>query len=85
MDENGNLIYADLNGDGLINVDDKVSSDPYTYFVNYKDLPENSLTKTHYMTEIKRKKSMCLKWKHYGNNHLRHSLFKAKHGIQPVI
>lgn len=53
MDENGNLIYADLNGDGLINVDDKVSSDPYTYFVNYKDLPENSLTKTHYMTEIK--------------------------------
>ncbi len=53
MDENGNLIYADLNGDGLISVDDKVSSDPYTYFVNYKDLPENSLTKTHYMTEIK--------------------------------
>lgn len=53
MDENGNLIYADLNGDGLINVDDKVSSDPYTYFVNYKDLPENNLTKTHYMTEIK--------------------------------
>lgn len=34
-------------------MDDKVSSDPYTYFVNYKDLPENSLTKTHYMTEIK--------------------------------
>lgn len=53
MDENGNLIYTDLNGDGLINVDDKVSSDPYTYFVNYKDLSENSLTKTHYMTEIK--------------------------------
>ena len=53
MDENGNLIYADLNGDGLINVDDKVSSDPYTYFVNYKDLPEDSLTKIHYMAEIK--------------------------------
>ena len=53
MDENGNLIYADLNGDGLINVDDKVSSDPYTYFVNYKDLPGDSLTKTHYMAEIK--------------------------------
>lgn len=53
MDENGNLIYADLNGDGLINVDDKVSSDPYTYFVNYKDLPEDSLTKTHYMAEMK--------------------------------
>lgn len=53
MDENGNLIYADLNGDGLINVDDKVSSDPYTYFVNYKDLPENNLTRTHYMAEIK--------------------------------
>ncbi len=53
MDENGNLIYADLNGDGLITVDDKVSSDPYTYFVNYKDLPEDSLTKTHYMAEIK--------------------------------
>lgn len=59
MDENGNLIYADLNGDGLINVDDKVSSDPYTYFVNYKDLPENSLTKTHYMTEIKRGRNQC--------------------------
>lgn len=56
MDENGNLIYADLNGDGLINVDDKVSSDPYTYFVNYKDLPEDSLTKTHYMAEIKEEK-----------------------------
>lgn len=53
MDENGNLIYADLNGDGLINVDDKVSSDPYTYFVNYKDFPEDSLTKIHYMSEIK--------------------------------
>lgn len=53
MDENGNLIYADLNGDGLINVDDKVNSDPYTYFVNYKDLPENNLTRTHYMAEIK--------------------------------
>lgn len=53
MDENGNLIYADLNGDGLINVDDKVSSDPYTYFVNYKDLPKNNLTRTHYMAEIK--------------------------------
>lgn len=53
MDENGNLIYVDLNGDGLINVDDKVSSDPYTYFLNYKDLPEDSLTKTHYMAEIK--------------------------------
>lgn len=53
MDENGNLIYADLNGDGLINVDDKVSSAPYTYFVNYKDLPEDSLTKIHYMSEIK--------------------------------
>lgn len=53
MDENGNLIYVDLNGDGLINVDDKVSSDPYTYFVNYKDLPEDSLTKIHYMAEIK--------------------------------
>lgn len=53
MDENGNLIYADLNGDGLINVDDKVNSDPYTYFVNYKDLPEDSLTKIHYMSEIK--------------------------------
>lgn len=34
-------------------MDDKVSSDPYTYFVNYKDLPENNLTKTHYMAEIK--------------------------------
>lgn len=53
MDENGNLIYVDLNGDGLINVDDKVNSDPYIYFVNYKDLPEDSLTKTHYMAEIK--------------------------------
>lgn len=51
MDENGNLIYADLNGDGLINVDDKVSSETYTYFLDYKDLPENSLTQICYMME----------------------------------
>lgn len=52
MDENGNLIYADLNGDGLINVDDKVSSETYTYFLDYKDLPENSLTQICYMMEL---------------------------------
>lgn len=51
MDENGNLIYADLNGDGLINVDDKVSSETYTYFLDYKELPENSLTQICYMME----------------------------------
>lgn len=51
MDENGNLIYADLNGDGLINVNDKVSSETYTYFLDYKDLPENSLTQICYMME----------------------------------
>lgn len=51
MDENGNLIYADLNGDGLINVNDKVSSETYTYFFDYKDLPENSLTQICYMME----------------------------------
>lgn len=52
-DENGDLIYADLNGDNLINVDDKVSSEAYTYFVDYKDRPENSLTQICYMMEIK--------------------------------
>lgn len=51
MDENGNLIYADLNGDGLINVNDKVSSETYTYFLDYKNLPENSLTQICYMME----------------------------------
>lgn len=51
MDENGNLIYADLDGDGLINVNDKVSSETYTYFLDYKDLPENSLTQICYMME----------------------------------
>lgn len=51
IDENGNLIYADLNGDGLINVNDKVSSETYTYFLDYKDLPENSLTQICYMME----------------------------------
>lgn len=51
MDENGNLIYADLNGDGLISVNDKVSSETYTYFLDYKDLPENSLTQICYMME----------------------------------
>lgn len=53
MDENGNLIYADLNGDGLINVDDKVNSEAYTYFLDYKDRPESSLTQICYMMEIK--------------------------------
>lgn len=52
-DENGDLIYADLNGDNLINVDDKVSSEAYTYFLDYKDRPENSLTQICYMMEIK--------------------------------
>ena len=51
MDEKGNLIYADINGDGLINVNDKVSSETYTYFLDYKDLPENSLTQICYMME----------------------------------
>lgn len=53
MDENGNLIYADLNGDGLINMDDKVNSEAYTYFLDYKDRPESSLTQICYMMEIK--------------------------------
>lgn len=52
-DENGDLIYADLNGDNLINVDDKVSSEAYTYFLDYKDRPESSLTQICYMMEIK--------------------------------
>lgn len=59
-DENGDLIYADLNGDNLINVDDKVSSEAYTYFLDYKDRPENSLTQICYMMEIKEEEEISV-------------------------
>lgn len=49
---NGNLIFTDLNGDGVINVNDKVNSEPYRYYLNYRNLTENSVTKICYMTKI---------------------------------
>lgn len=51
-DANGNLIFTDLNGDGIINVNDKVNSEPYRYYLNYRNLTENSVTKICYMTKI---------------------------------
>lgn len=51
-DANGNLIFTDLNGDGVINVNDKVNSEPYKYYLNYRNLTENSVTKICYMTKI---------------------------------
>lgn len=51
-DANGNLIFTDLNGDGVINVNDKVNSEPYRYYLNYRNLTENSVTKICYMTKI---------------------------------
>ncbi len=53
MENNGNLSYTDLNGDGRIDEEDKVSSEPYTYFLNYKNYTESNLTDTCYMIEIK--------------------------------
>lgn len=50
-DANGNLIFTDLNGDGVINVNDKVNSEPYRYYLNYRNLAENSVTKICYMTK----------------------------------
>lgn len=50
-DANGNLIFTDLNGDGVINVNDKVNSEPYRYYLNYRNLTENSVTKICYMTK----------------------------------
>lgn len=51
-DANGNLIFTDLNGDGVININDKVNSEPYRYYLNYRNLTENSVTKICYMTKI---------------------------------
>lgn len=51
-DANGNLIFTDLNGDGVINVNDNVNSEPYRYYLNYRNLTENSVTKICYMTKI---------------------------------
>lgn len=50
-DANGNLIFTDLNGDGVINVNDKVNSEPYRYYLDYRNLAENSVTKICYMTK----------------------------------
>lgn len=51
-DANGNLVFADLNGDGVINIDDKVNSEPYRYYLNYRNLAENNVTEVCYMTPI---------------------------------
>lgn len=53
MTTDGNLSYADLNGDGITDERDKVS-EPYTYFLNYKTLQEiTHTTEQCYMIEIK--------------------------------
>ncbi len=51
-DANGNLIFTDLNGDGVINADDRVNSEPYRYYLNYRNLTENDVTKICYMAQI---------------------------------
>lgn len=62
MDENGELSYADLNGDGIINMDDKVSNEPYTYYLDYKDRQENNLTETCYMIAVSEEETVLTEW-----------------------
>lgn len=62
MDENGELSYADLNGDGIINMDDKVSNEPHTYYLDYKDRQENNLTETCYMIAVSEEETVLTEW-----------------------
>ena len=62
MTEDGNLSYVDLNGDGEINEVDKVSSEPYIYYLNYKDRPESSLTETCYMIAVSEAEIILTEW-----------------------
>lgn len=62
MTEDGNLSYVDLNGDGEINEVDKVSGEPYIYYLNYKDRPESSLTETCYMIAVSEAEIILTEW-----------------------
>ena len=62
MENNGNLSYADLNGDGRIDEGDKVSSEPYTYYLNYKERPESILTETCYMIAVNETETALTEW-----------------------
>lgn len=60
--EDGNLSYADLNGDGRIDEGDKVSGKPYTYFLNYKNYTESHLTDTCYMIAVSETETALTEW-----------------------
>lgn len=62
MTEDGNLSYVDLNGDGEINEVDKVSGEPYIYYLNYKERPESILTETCYMIAINETETALTEW-----------------------
>ncbi len=62
MTENGNLSYVDLNGDGEINEVDKVSGEPYIYYLNYKGRPESNLTETCYMIAVSETETALTEW-----------------------
>lgn len=62
MTEDGNLSYVDLNGDGEINEVDKVSSEPYIYYLNYKGRPESSLTEICYMIAVNETETALTEW-----------------------
>lgn len=62
MTEDGNLSYVDLNGDGVINEVDKVSGEPYIYYLNYKGRPESSLTETCYMIAVSETETALTEW-----------------------
>lgn len=62
MTEDGNLSYGDLNGDGEINEVDKVSGEPYIYYLNYKGRPESSLTETCYMIAVSETETTLAEW-----------------------
>lgn len=62
MTENGNLSYVDLNGDGEINEVDKVSGEPYIYYLNYKARPESNLTETCYMIAVNETETALTEW-----------------------
>lgn len=62
MTENGNLSYVDLNGDGEINEVDKVSGEPYIYYLNYKGCPESNLTETCYMIAVNETETALTEW-----------------------
>lgn len=62
MTEDGNLSYVDLNGDGEINEVDKVSGEPYIYYLNYKGRPESNLTETCYMIAVSETETALTEW-----------------------